>query len=237
MESLVVFAKRPLAGRVKTRLSSGRGDAQAALLYGAFLQDTARACLKWREQSVAVDPNRRLVWMLEPDGEDPVIVELARRCGARVTPQGDGDLGDRLARAFKAEFDRGARAVCAIGTDSPTLPPHLVDHAFRALMFERVVLGPTFDGGYWLVGAQRPPPDLFTDIPWSTPDVLQTTLDHLRSQDVDGYLLPFWYDVDEEADLDRLLWHIRALRAHDPTAATATWSALRQMGLADGVIT
>jgi rSAM/selenodomain-associated transferase 1 len=231
MESLLVFAKRPVAGRVKTRLAAGRGDDDAALLYGAFLQDTARACLKWREQTVAVDPNRRLVWMLDPDGDDPLIVELARRCGARIAPQGDGDLGERLARAFKAEFDRGARAVCAIGTDSPTLPPHLVDHAFRALMFERVVLGPTFDGGYWLVGAQRPAPDVFSHIPWSTPEVLQSTLARLRAQDVAGYLLPFWYDIDEQGDLERLVWHVRALRAHDPTAATATWGVLSQMGL------
>lgn len=233
MESLLVFAKRPLAGRVKTRLAADRGEEQAALLYGAFLQDTARACLKWREQTVAVDPNRRLVWMLEPHGDDPVIVELARRCGARIVPQGDGDLGDRLSRAFKAEFERGARAVCAIGTDSPTLPPHLVDHAFRALMFERVVLGPTFDGGYWLVGAQRPAPDIFSDIPWSTPETLQTTLDKLRAQDAPGYLLPFWYDVDNDGDLDRLAWHVRALRDQDPTAATATWGALSQMGVTE----
>lgn len=231
MESLLVFAKAPVPGKVKTRLAAERGVEAATVLASAFLDDTAALVARWRAERVAVDPNRNLVFVCSPDAEDPVLLRAAKRAGARTAVQVPGDLGARLRAAFDAEFKRGARSVCAIGMDSPTLPLHLVDHAFRALEWERVVLGPTFDGGYWLVGAQRPAPDLFTDIPWSTHAVLAKTLAHLRRQDVEPALLPFWYDVDEAADLERLVWHVRALRERDPSAAASTWRALARIGL------
>jgi rSAM/selenodomain-associated transferase 1 len=233
MESLVLFAKSPVLGRVKTRLAQERGARAATVLYTAFLRDTVKACGGWARQRVAADPNRRLVLYVEPDENDPVLAEAARLCGARFVVQPPGDLGEKLSFIFQAEFDRGARAVCAIGSDSPTLPTHLLEHAFRALTFERVVIGPSFDGGYWLIGAQRPAPDLFRDIPWSTPDVVSSTLTKLAAQGVHPYLLPFWYDVDEGADLGRLQWHLRALRGIDPGAGEATWQALGQLGLLD----
>lgn len=231
METLVVFAKAPVAGTVKTRLAKERGVDDALALYAGFLMDTADTCGRWRGEQVAVDQNRRLVVYAAPDADDPVLAEVARRAGARVEVQVEGDLGTRLKAAFDAEFQRGARAVCAIGADSPTLPLGMIDEAFRALLWERVVLGPTFDGGYWLVGSQRPAPDLWSDIPWSTPSVLVRTLGQLRAQDVEGHLLPFWYDVDEAADLERLVWHVRTLREKVPTACEHTWRALLRTGL------
>lgn len=231
MESLVLFAKAPIAGRVKTRLAGERGDRDALILYSAFLRDVVTACARWRDQSVAVDPNRRLVLYVDPDENDPIFAEAARASGARLVPQPAGDLGERLRFIFEAEFARGARAVCAIGSDSPTLPVHELDHAFRALLWERVVIGPTFDGGYWLIGAQRPAPDVFSDIPWSTPSVVNRTIATLRAQQVTPYLLPFWYDVDEAADLETLVWHVRNLRERDALACAATWDALRRIGL------
>jgi rSAM/selenodomain-associated transferase 1 len=231
MESLLVFVKAPVAGRVKTRLAAERGIEAATLLASAFLDDTAALVARWRAERTGVDPNRNLVFVCAPDAEDPVLARAAKIAGGRTSVQVAGDLGARLRAAFDAEFRRGARAVCAIGMDSPTLPLHLIDHAFRALEWERVVLGPTFDGGYWLVGAQRPAPDLFTDIPWSTHAVLARTLQQLKRQSVEPALLPFWYDVDEAADLERLVWHVRALRERDPTLAPSTWNALVRIGL------
>lgn len=231
MESLVVFAKAPFAGTVKTRLAKERGDAVAARLYTAFLEDTAVACAAWRKETIGTDPNRRLLLYCAPDIQDPILSEISRRSGARAVAQPDGDLGARLSHIFAEEFDRGARAVCAIGSDSPTLPAHLINYAFRALRWHRVVLGPTFDGGYWLVGAQRPAPDLFSDIPWSTAGVLAKTLGQLSHQGVNAFLLPFWYDIDEAADLERLVWHVRAQRALHQNCAPATWAALQEIGL------
>jgi rSAM/selenodomain-associated transferase 1 len=216
---------------VKTRLASERGDRDALLLYTGFLLDSAETCRRWHTNRVASDPNRRLVIYVDPGPDDPVLAEVARRAGGRLVAQPEGDLGDRLRFIFDEEFGRGARAVCAVGSDSPTLPAHMIDHAFRALAWERVALGPTFDGGYWLVGAQRPAPDLFSNIPWSTPEVLQRTLTLLRGQGLEGHLLPFWYDIDEDKDLERLVWHVRALRAAQPGALPNTWDALVRTGL------
>jgi uncharacterized protein len=231
VETLILFAKAPIAGHTKTRLAKERGEVDALKLATAFLYDTCDALALWQEQKLAVDPNRRVVLYAAPHVDDPVLLEAARRARCRIEPQGEGDLGVRLKQAFHAEFERGARAVAAIGADSPTVPPHLVDEAFRALAWERVALGPTFDGGYWLVGAQRPAPELFDDVPWSTPSVLATTLSRMKAQGVAVALLPFWYDVDEAADLERLVWHLRALRQKSRGAFPQTWAALQDVGI------
>lgn len=231
METLILFAKAPLAGTTKTRLARERGDRDALLLTAGFLFDIADTCARWRGEKVAVDQNRRVALYASPGVDDPVLAEAARRAGARLEMQQGEDLGARLRHAFDAEFERGARAVCAIGADSPTLPLHLLDEGFRALVWERVVLGPTFDGGYWLVGSQRPAPDLFSGVPWSTQAVLAHTFGKLKQSGIDAQLLPFWYDVDEAADLERLVWHARAVRTKQPGAVPATWRALSTIGL------
>ena len=232
-----MFAKAPLAGKTKTRLAKERGDDAALRLAMGFLTDTAALCGRWRarsgDQRGAVDVNRRLVFYVDPLLEDPILADLAWKAGARLELQQGKDLGERLRHAFDAELARGARAVCCIGSDSPTLPLHLLDHAFRALLWERVTLGPTFDGGYWLVGSQRPAPALFDDIPWSTSAVTARTASLLAGQGIAPHLLPFWYDVDDAADLERLLWHVQALRASPgaESVAPATLQALVDVGL------
>jgi rSAM/selenodomain-associated transferase 1 len=231
VETLVLFAKAPVAGASKTRLAKERGDKDAVILSAGFLLDTAAVCATWRSEKIAVDQNRRVAIYAAPDVDDPILVEAARRAGARLEVQRGADLGARLRHAFDAEYERGARVVCAVGADSPTLPIQLLDEAFRALLWERVVLGPTFDGGYWLVGAQRPAPDIFSDVPWSTAAVLPHTVNKLRAAGVEPHILPFWYDVDEAADLERLVWHARSLRARAAGAVPSTWHALEQIGL------
>lgn len=231
METLVLFARAPVAGATKNKLARERGERDAAVLAAGFLLDTVELCARWRTEKVAVDQNRRVVLYASSDVDDPVLAEAARRAGARLEAQAGNDLGERLRRAFDVEYERGARAVCAIGADSPTLPLHLLDEAFRALVWERVVVGPTFDGGYWLLGAQRPAPDLFTDVPWTTPAAVPHALNKMRVAGVEPHLLPFWYDVDEAADLERLVWHTRALRQSHPGDLASTWRALEQIGL------
>lgn len=230
METLVLFAKAPIAGQTKTRLAKERGEAEALLLSAAFLLDTCDLLHRWQQQKVAVDQNRRVAIYCAPDIDDPLFAEAARRSGARLEKQVGDDLGARLRHAFEHEHERGARAVCVIGSDAPTLPMHLLDEAFRALQWHRVVLGPTFDGGYWLVGAQRPAPEIFEGVPWSTPDVLVRSLDKAKAAGVHAHVLPWWYDVDDAADLSRLAWHARTLpRAH----IGATWRALGEIGLVE----
>jgi rSAM/selenodomain-associated transferase 1 len=247
VETLILFTKAPLPGKTKTRLAKERGDDAALRLSTAFLTDTAALCGRWRSRSAeagsAVDANRRLAFYVDPLVEDPILVDLAWKAGARLELQQGKDLGERLRHAFDAELARGARAVCAIGSDSPTLPLHLLDHAFRALLWERVIIGPTFDGGYWLVGAQRPAPNLFDNIPWSTAAVVARTASLLRTQGLAAHLLPFWYDVDEASDLERLVWHLKALhadsggRSDDAHVSPATFQALLDVGLIHAAVT
>jgi uncharacterized protein len=231
METLIIFSRAPLLGRTKTRLAAERGDPAALRLAAAFLADTAAVARAWLSQRVAADQNRRVVFYVDQGKEDAVLADLAAGCGARLELQQGAHLGERLKHAVDAELARGARAVAVVGADSPTLPPHLLDEAFRALLWEPVVLGPTFDGGYWLIGVQRPAPPIFDDVPWSTPAVLPLTLSRLALTNTRFHLLPFWYDVDTGADLERLVWHVQAIRRTHKDALPATWAALHSVGL------
>lgn len=230
METLILFASPPAAGKTHPRLAKERGAKDAVRLGSGFLEDTARLCGRWRTERTGADQNRKLVFCVD-DVDDPIIRELAVVAGARIERQHGDSLGERLQHAFATELDRGARAVCAVGADTPTLPSWMLEHAFRALLWECVVLGPTFNGGVWLLGVQRPAPDLFSSTPWSTPAVLAVTSERLRAQGIEPHLLPFWYDVEAAADLERLVWHARALRAHDAAAIDGTWRALADTGL------
>lgn len=227
-----MFADAPTAGAPKPRLALERGEIAARTLAAGFLADVADTCGRWRAQQLGADLNRKVVLYVHHGVEHPAILEAARRAGGRIEEQEGPDPAARLRRAFEAEHERGARAVCAIGTHAPSVPAHLLDEAFRALVWERAVLGPTFEGGCWLVGAQRPAPDVFTDMPWSEPDALARTVERLRAAGVEPHLLPFWYDVEDADDLARLTWHLRSLRARHAGALPSTWRALDELGLA-----
>lgn len=234
METLLLLARGPLAGAPRSRLAASRGDADARVLSAAFLLDLADTCGLWRTQRLGADLNRRVVLLVAEGADHPLVVEAAARAGARVEPLTGASAAEQLANAFELEFEHGARAVCALGGETPTLPAHLLDEAFRALVWERVVLGPTFEGGLWLAGAQRPAPALFDEVPWSSPAALTHTLEKARAAGVEPHLLPFWYPVEQVPDLERLAWHTQSLRARHPGAVPETWRALGRLGLVPG---
>jgi glycosyltransferase A (GT-A) superfamily protein (DUF2064 family) len=179
----------------------------------AFIEAVVDAGAAWRATQAAVDLNRRLVLCVDADDDSAPWDALASAAGARVERVPDAPLGALRAAAFMAEFDRGARAVAAIGVDAPSLPVYLLDHAFRALGFELAVVGPTFDGGAWLVGAQRPIPPALADLPWGSSE-----LGTRAQEQLSAHVLPFWYDVATPDDVARLRWHARALGASCPRA-------------------
>lgn len=216
--SLVIFARVPAPGQVKTRLARRVGDEAAAALYAAFLDDVCRLSCPVAGRRVLCEA-----------GELPSTALTARAAGHAMTHalQGGGDLGARMDRALTLEL-AGARAVCVIGSDSPTLPPALVEQAFAELETKEVVLGPSTDGGYWLIGARRPAPELFAHMPWGTQAVLPETLRRLAALGRPTAVLPFFYDVDDEDDLELLGAHLQLL---DPAVAPATRRALAGLGL------
>jgi uncharacterized protein len=216
---LCVFAKAPEPGRVKTRLAPVLGAAWAAELAEAFLVDTwSKVTELTSVQPVLVLSGESRLPALDPE---PTIWH-----------QGDGDLGARLERAFRSGLGV-APWVIAIGTDSPGLPLGHIEAACAALNDgASAVLGPSEDGGYYLIGLRSCPDGLLRDLPWSTPDVFALTLERLRARHIDSVVLPSWFDVDQPADLARLRQELTAGRIEAPatlevlrrrSSRTATW--------------
>lgn len=196
MDSLIVFAKEPLSGEVKTRLTPPLPATEAAILYTAFVED---ACATIAAASKSGD--RRV--LASPGGPGPVLARIAKEHGFETAAQEGADLGARIAHALGAELSRGANAVVLVGSDSPAMAVADVRDALRLVgeKTPRAVLGPARDGGYWLVGASGRVPDLFAGIPWSTPEVLPATLERARLRGVEIVLVRHGYDVDDAADL------------------------------------
>jgi rSAM/selenodomain-associated transferase 1 len=195
---LGVFAKRPVAGFVKTRLAAETSPAFAAEAAEAFLHDTLRRVGQIAERSVVV---------FAPDSADAYFADLAAAHGAEAQAQGEGDLGERLFRFFQGEghVDR----VVVIGSDSPSVPVEYVEQAFGLLEDREVVIGPATDGGYYLLGCRGRFPELFEGIPWSGPTVFSETVRRVRGR---LGLLPPWHDVDTLADVQLLRAWIAARR-------------------------
>lgn len=194
MRQLGIFAKYPQPGRVKTRLAASIGDEPACRLYRAFVET-----LLARFSDVA---DRRILAFSPPERRAE-FEALAGRCW-QLAEQSAGDLGQRMQRYFKDAFERGASRVVLLGSDSPTLPVEYVEQAFELLNKISVVLGPSDDGGYYLIGAAERVPPIFDDIAWSSEAVWEQTTNRLRSLGQDFRELPPWYDVDDEKDLRRL---------------------------------
>lgn len=199
----MIFAKAPFPGRVKTRLIPLLGAEGAARLHEALVLDTL-------ERTQGARGLRR--WLAcAPAADDPFFSECAGSFDLeRITQRGE-DLGLRMANAIRDVVGRTGNGVVLIGTDSPTLPPTAIDDAAHRLGKSAVVLGPSTDGGYYLIATARTDLPIFDRMEWGGPRVLSDTLRRLRDADLSADLLPFWYDVDTLGDLAWLAEHIHWL--------------------------
>lgn len=196
---LAVFAKWPECGTVKTRIAAATCDEFAADVARALLADTLH-----RLRGVAAER-----WLVHsPDGAD---AWADMTCGWRLTPQGTGDLGQRLRRFIAARLAEGAERIVILGADSPTLPAAYVEDALARLKSADVVLGPATDGGYYLLGVSKCLPPIFDEIAWGSNAVLAQTVARLSASSR-LQLLPPWYDVDTLDDWRLLAGHVAALR-------------------------
>jgi rSAM/selenodomain-associated transferase 1 len=204
---LAVFVRPPHPGKTKTRLVPALGDQGAVDLYRAFVQDTIQTVL-------AADCFDITVWVAG-DPEDPslegLVADLPRRA------QSKGDLGVRMAQTLETHIAHAGRGLI-IGSDAPTLPESVLRAGLDALDRHDLVLGPSADGGYYLIGARGRVPRVFEGIAWSTPSVLTETLSRARSAGLTVALLPPFYDVDTPDDLRLLRTHLTL----DPSAAPVT---------------
>ena len=197
--ALGVMVRVPKPGIVKTRLVPPLTHEEAANLYCAFLRDTFDCLSSLAEKDIHI--------FYTPVNKKEELVELIELVpdGAVLTPQKGCDLGERLKNAFETLFEKGYQRVCIIGSDSPDMPPKLIDEAFLTLTHgqnpEGVVLGPTEDGGYYLIGMVIPFDVLFTGIPWSTERVFTETLKRAEEAGIRVSLIDKWHDIDTPADL------------------------------------
>jgi len=192
MNHLLIFARHPELGRVKTRLARTIGDAAALAVYKQLLAHTRRA-------ADGLTSAQKTVWLAE--AVLPPANPAAHWPGYPWQVQPAGDLGQKMAAAFAQTFAAGALAVAIIGTDCPGLTTAHLAAAFRQLQTHDVVLGPADDGGYYLLGLKALHPALFADKTWSTDSVLAATLADTRRLGLRVTLLPPLRDVDTEADL------------------------------------
>lgn len=210
--ALAVMTKAPRAGQVKTRLTPPFTADEAAALNICFLRDTTRAislAAKKIAQGVAVyTPADAAV---EYDGILPLEFELI--------PQRGESLSERIIFALEDLFQMGFASICLINSDSPTVPEQVFTEAATILAQpeDTLVLGPSSDGGYYLVGLKRLHRVLFEDIAWSTDRVLQQTIERAQKINLKIHLLPSWYDVDDRKTLRRLCEELFA--PHEGTAA------------------
>lgn len=195
-QALLIFARRPQAGRVKTRLAPVLTHEEAAELYDCMVRDV----LAQSRELAGVSR-----FLFYEDTEGAIAFFRGIDAGLQVLPQEGLGLGIRLEKAFEEVFARGYSSVAVIGTDSPDLPLSFISQAFVALEEDQadVVFGPAEDGGYYLVALRKPCPELFRHISWSSSTVLEQSVSQANENGLRIALLPCWYDVDEPADLFR----------------------------------
>jgi rSAM/selenodomain-associated transferase 1 len=216
---LGVFAKWPVPGAAKTRLAAG-DPAWGARVARAFLLDTLGR--------LAAVEARRVVALTPTEKEADFAAAAAGRFS--LVPQAEGDLGRRLSAFVDGQLAAGARAVVAVGTDSPTLPVEYVERAFTELESADIVLGPASDGGYYLVGCGPVVPPIFEGIAWGGDRVLAETVVALADPRWRLALLPPWYDVDTPADWAMLCGHLAALRRAGLDPGVPHTEALARLG-------
>jgi uncharacterized protein len=200
--AIAVVTKTPRRGFSKTRLSPPLQSEEATEISRCFLRDTSAAieALMCEDQFVAG------VAAYTPVGSEPELEELVP-ASFKMLAQRHGDLGSRLSGVTEDLFSLGFSAVCLIGSDSPTLPLEnlRVMAATLKLGENQMVIGPSIDGGYYLLAVNRPHPKLFEEIDWSTRNVYQQTICRSKEINVPTVEVPVWYDVDDKDSLNRLL--------------------------------
>jgi rSAM/selenodomain-associated transferase 2/rSAM/selenodomain-associated transferase 1 len=201
--SLLVFARAPVPGRVKTRLARTIGDDAATAAYRA-LAERALATAAAARRAGAVGAIE--LW-LDPDSDSAAVAPWCERFGATVERQAGDDLGERMRRALRASLVRGRRALL-IGTDVPGYDVPYLARAAAALERHDAVVGPAEDGGYVLIGLARDV-DVFSGVPWSTPEVMAATRTRLAAAGASHVELPPLWDVDTHDDYVR--WRDRPL--------------------------
>jgi rSAM/selenodomain-associated transferase 1 len=203
--ALAVMTKAPRAGRVKTRLVPPLTPDEAATLNACFLRDTATAISTAVESGKKSGKNARGVAVYTPVGWEDTYADILPP-DFDLVPQRGASFGERLCFAAEDLFQCGFDGGCLIDSDSPTVPAATFAHAVEILHSSRehIVLGPSDDGGYYLIGLKKPHREMFEQIDWSTDRVFEQTVARAKEIGLEVKLLPMCYDVDDSTTLRRL---------------------------------
>ena len=219
--AVILFARDPVEGQVKTRLSSLLDPPTILNLYRHFLRDSI-------EKICSITDADHFIGIASHP-ETGYFDEASQSHGVRLFVQKGGNLGERMRQAFADRFEEGYERVVIIGSDSPTLPPAYITQALQSN--KEVVIGPSTDGGYYLIGMQGKVTDIFERVSWGTDSVLSETLNALKEQGAQAELLPVWYDVDLPEDLRFLKTHLEWMAHSGLQESRATLEFLNHLQL------
>ena len=220
-QALILFARDPVEGQVKTRLGSLLDTKTTLSLYLHFLNDSI-------EKICAVNDVDCFIGISSPP-QTGYFGDVSARHPIQLFVQEGANLGERMRQAFEGRFQDGYERVVIIGSDSPTLPIAYIEQALQSE--KDVVIGPSTDGGYYLIGMNAKVTDIFEDVPWGTDQVLRDTLKVLRGRKAQAELLPVWYDVDLPEDLRFLKTHLEWMAHAGQEEGKATLEFLNQLNL------
>lgn len=188
---LLIFIKNPELGKVKTRLAKSIGEVKALQVYKELLKKTITVA----ERTEA----RRQVWYSSYiDDLDGISTDKFEKY-----LQSGSNLGERMSNSFQQAFEEGVDQVAIIGSDCPSLNEGIIENAFDQLQKHDLVIGPSEDGGYYLLAMNRFYEALFEDIEWSTESVLESTIQKAKKEELKVFQLPVLNDIDNIEDLKK----------------------------------
>jgi len=198
--AVILFARDPILGQVKTRLSSSFDDETILRLYTCFVEDSLGKIRQVDNADcfVGISPSNLSGFFNGIEDSD-----------TRLFVQQGKDLGDKMRQAFVDRFSDGYKKVVIIGSDSPSLPVSYINQALTS--DKDLILGPSTDGGYYLIAMTSKVSEVFGGITWGTDQVLEETLNSVKKMGISLELLPVWYDVDLPEDLKFLKTHLKLI--------------------------
>ncbi len=195
-KALIIFAKYPREGEVKTRLAKAMGEKFAVSFYKACAENTFKECEK-------IIPINVSVYLFYADRKDEKLISNWASNRFLYKEQNGETLGERMENAFSQVFHDEAGSAIIIGTDLPDISYPLIAEAFEALEKHQVVIGPSSDGGYYLLGMNELYSSLFSGIKWSTGSVLKSTIEIIKNKNLSAKILKELTDIDEHKDLKK----------------------------------
>lgn len=218
--ALIIFIKIPVPGHVKTRLQPQITQEEAARIYHGFILDL--------HQRFGTHASFDCWYAVASENFNRDILNQILGT-VKFFVQENGDIGKRMSHAFEEIFNSGYNHAVLVGSDIPHLPLSSVLDSFEQLEFNDVILGPSDDGGYYLVGLNKPIPALFSDLTWSNDQVFDHTLKKVEQHHLKSYLLKQLSDIDDYHSLKKVYLQLQGAEKSSPDFPNTTWHHLKKL--------